>query len=150
MTFPIICTADNAWLSEGYYFWYDIDDAHYWGLTKKQGTGYFEVYSANIECENVLDTVFNEDHYLFWLKNVEAAIKRMVKINIKPTIKDINDYFRDRNIWSKVDGVMFQDISKSKKRNTVPGFYYKKRIQIAVYSENIIHNFALQYDCECV
>ncbi|MCB0410288.1 MAG: hypothetical protein KDD29_08715, partial [Flavobacteriales bacterium] len=55
---PIICTKDNAWLGEGYYFWVSEDDADFWGMNSKRKTGEYEIYSAEIDCSNVLNTVF--------------------------------------------------------------------------------------------
>jgi len=36
---PIVCRRDDAWLGEGSYFWYDIDDAHDWGKKSKRRKG---------------------------------------------------------------------------------------------------------------
>ena len=63
---PLLCTKENAWLGDGYYFWDDIKDAILWGNNSKRETGMFEIYSANFNMSNFLDTVFNENHYNFW------------------------------------------------------------------------------------
>lgn len=145
---PIICTKDDAWLGDAYYFWYDLDNAHFWGIDKKSAkTGYFEVYHAEIDCENVLDTVFNEEHYIFWSKNIDNAIKRFKKAGISIDIKGVNEYFKDNGKWTKFDGILFQDVSTNKERTVIPKFYYKKRIQIGIYDKKIITNFALRYEC---
>ena len=146
---PIICTDPEVWLGEAYYFWYTLDDAHYWGMKKKKSTGYFEVYQAEIECDNLLDTVFNEIHYLFWLKNIEKALKRFAKANITASLTVINEYFKDNKIWTKFDGIMFQDISTNPDKYAIQKFYYKKRIQVGLFNKLIISNFALRYDCIC-
>lgn len=62
LTAPIFCNRNYAWLGEAYYFWAEEVDAAKWGHTSKKSTGYFEIYQAEIDCENVLDTVFNEEH----------------------------------------------------------------------------------------
>ncbi len=62
---PIPTTNPNAWLGGGVYFWYYEDDAVRWGSIGKKDWGHYEVYKADIDCENVLDTVFNEEHYNF-------------------------------------------------------------------------------------
>jgi hypothetical protein len=149
LTEPIICTDPAAWLGDAYYFWYTLDDAHYWGLKMKWRTKYFEVYQADINCENVLDTVFNEEHYLFWLKNIESVLKRLAKAGIEATLPIVNEYFKDNGKWTKFDGILFQDISTNKDRNNIPNFFYKKRIQVGVFNKDIISNFALRYDCAC-
>jgi hypothetical protein len=62
---PIICLKSNAWLGDGFYFWLDEQDAFFWGNTSKKKTGKYDVYLGNIDCDDVLDTVFNEEHYIF-------------------------------------------------------------------------------------
>ena len=149
LTDPIICTDPEAWLGEAYYFWYSLDDSHYWGMKMKRKTGYFEVYHAEINCDNLLDTVFNEEHYTFWLKNIESALKKFAKANIKASLTVINEYFKDKDIWTKFDGIMFQDVSTNPDRYAISKFYYKKRIQLGIFNKGIINNFALRYDCRC-
>jgi len=149
ITYPIICEDPEAWLGKAYYFWYTVDDAHYWGITMKRKRKYFEVYQAQINCDNLLDTVFNEGHYLFWLKNIEKALKRFAKANITASLTVINEYFKDNKIWTKFDGIMFQDIPTNPNKYVIPKFYYVKRIQVGVFNENIISNFVLRYDCVC-
>lgn len=140
----------NAWFGVAYYFWYYEEDAIFWGNTAKRRTGYYEVYTADIDCSNVLDTVFNETHYLFWIKQVERAITHYAKkSNKKVTLKEINDFFKEKGTFSDVDGIMFQDISENPDNYFVKEFQYKKRIQIAVYNLSIISNFAFSYDREC-
>jgi hypothetical protein len=139
---PTLCEKSYAWLGEGYYYWYDLSDAHEWGRKGKRETGECEIYESHIECENILDTVFNEEHYLFWTKNIEhtaEVIRR--KTGIKPSIKEINEYFRDKNIWQQQTGIMFQDLPSNPNRSLVNGFFYKKRIQLAVYEIGIVINF---------
>jgi hypothetical protein len=147
LTQPKICTRRDAWLGDAYYFWSSEVDAIQWGQNSKKRTGYFEVYSANINCENVLDTVFNEEHYVFWVAQIEKAAKFIsIKTGIKATLKEINQYFKEKAKWSDTtDGVMFQDIPISEDL-LVQGLYYRKRIQLAVYNLRIISTFAFDYD----
>jgi len=150
---PCECTRDDAWLGNGYYYWYDIDDAERWGRNSKRKTGSFEIYESQIDCSNVLDTVFNEEHYLFWLKQIEKAAKQIVKkTGQKPTLKELNDYFKERAVWDEVHGILFQDLHSNfnfsmikpiEYRGKKRPFVYKKRIQLAVYSLEIILTFAL-------
>lgn len=162
LDFPIICVRDDAWLGEAHYFWKDEVDAHDWGINSKKITGEFEVYNCKLNSDNFLDTVFNEAHYNFWIKQLEKiAIKIIKKTNEKPTIKELNDYLRDNNIWNQVDFIQFQDLPINQEKSFIkPIEYYKegkkklrtiafrKRIQIAVYNPDIISNFALKYTCE--
>jgi hypothetical protein len=126
-------------------------DAIHWGNKSKRNTGYYQVYSAHVDCDRVLDTVFNEEHYHFWLKMIEKAAKYIAELtNRKATIREVNQYFRDRTNWrNEVDGVMFQDLPSSDDL-LVRGLNYRKRIQVVAYNINIIHNFALHFEMECV
>jgi hypothetical protein len=151
LTAPIPTTNQDAWLGDGVYFWYYEEDAVWWGMTAKKRTKYYEVYTASVECDNLLDTVFNESHYLLWVKYVDKAIERFLKKekgNI--TLKYINDFFRERGVFNDIDGVMFQDISDNPEFWIVKKFQYKKRIQLSVYNLGIISNFAFHYEANCV
>jgi hypothetical protein len=77
---------------------------------------------------------------------IEKAIAKFLKGNKNITIKDLNDFLRDKGVYEGVDCVMFQDISNNPSRWIVKQFQYKKRIQMAVYNLNIIANFALVFD----
>jgi hypothetical protein len=158
LSFPIPCTRDDAWLGEAHYFWKEESDAYDWGNNSKRATGHFEIYTCDIKSESFLDTVFNETHYYFWIQQLEKIAKKiMIKTHEKPTLKELNDYIRDKNVWPQVDYIQFQDLptnsekalvkpivyrqSKKRKVRTVA---FRKRIQIAVYNPKIISNFALQ------
>lgn len=147
---PIICKKDNAWLGEAFYFWLDELDALLWGKNSKQRTGEFDVYTGEVDCENVLDTVFNEEQYNFWIKNIEKASEKIIKrTGVKPTLKEINDFFKDKGIWDDLDGILFQDISKNQVHFLVEKFQYKKRIQLALYNIEKLSNFAHHYKGNC-
>ncbi|WP_029283840.1 hypothetical protein [Pedobacter sp. R20-19] len=148
LTEPLLCERDDAWLGNGYYFWDTEDDALWWGSTAKKTYTGFSVYIADIDTENVLDTVFNEEHYNFWLKQIDKAINSIYKKSTKkPGIQDINEYIMSRGGWSQwVTGIMFQDLPSNETISKVTGFYYKKRIQLAAFDLKIINNFAHHYD----
>lgn len=151
LTKAIGCVKDNAWLGEGYYFWYDEQDAVFWGIKFKKRTGYYHVYSASIDCHNILDTVFNEEHYRFWIRQVEKAAKIFyAKTGTKPSLKEINEYFKDKGFWVRFDGILFQDISNNPEHYFVKEFQYKKRIQLVVYNYNVISNFSTYFIGKCV
>jgi hypothetical protein len=150
LQFPIICTRADAWLGNGYYFWKEEIDAIHWGNKSKNKTKWFEIYSATIDCTNVLDTVFNEEHYDFWRKQIEKAAKEIIKkTNIKPSIKEINQYFKEKAKWDELTaGIMFQDLPFSDDL-LVKELNYRKRIQLVVYNKGIIKNFVLHSEMEC-
>jgi hypothetical protein len=72
---PVLCTRRDAWLGHAYYFWNDIYDANVWGTKSKRRTGQYEVYKGVIESENILDTVFSEDGYQFFLQTINKVIE---------------------------------------------------------------------------
>lgn len=151
LTGPIICKRDDAWLGAGSYFWRDLFDATQWGINSKQATGAYEIYESEIELEDVLDTVFNEEHYFLWLRMIEKVAKTIItKTHNKPTLKELNDYLKERAAWDQVDGIQFQDLPtnndfllvkpieyKGRKRP----FVYKKRMQLVVFNSRIIKKF---------
>lgn len=147
---PIKCIRNDAWLGDGYYFWYYEDDAMMWGNKSKKRTKKYDIYKARIVSEDVLNTVFNEDHYIFWVKQIELVSKKIIKqTQLKPTLKEINDYFKDKGIWSEIDGILFQDISKDPVKYLVKEMQYKKRIQFALYNKNKMTNFAHHFTGDC-
>lgn len=147
---PVVCQREDAWLGDGYYFWDDVDDAERWGKESKKQTGWYEIYLADIDCSNVLDTVFNEEHYRFWLRQVEKVADLILNVtNEKPTIREINAYFKQRGQWDNVAGILFQDIPGNPAYVRVKRFYYKKRIQIVVYQLDILTTFALLKEERC-
>lgn len=149
MTQPVFCKNTSAWLGEGYYFWYYEADAIFWGKTAKRRSGSFEVYKAQIALDDVLNTVFNEEHYNFWVEQIEKAAKKFVKLTgLKPTLKELNDYFKDKGAWESIDGIIFQDISRNPDHFIVKEFQYKKRIQIAVYNLEIVKDFLFNFEME--
>ena len=161
LTKPIMCTRDDAWLGDAIYFWYDLEDAEDWGNKSKRKTNYYAIYKSEIDSDNLLNTVFNEEHYYFWFKQIEKIAKKFIsETNLKPTIKELNDYFKEKGIWNYVDGIIFQDlpinnnkllIKSIEYRNSLKrDFPYRKRIQLAVFNSKIILNFALYKKNECI
>lgn len=150
LTAPVLCTKDNAWLGAGYYFWAEEVDAIHWGHNSKRRTGRFEIYVADIICDDVLDTVFNEEHYNFWRKQIEKVATAITKkTGKKATLKELNTYIAEKANWSRyVPGIMFQDLPISSNL-LVENLYYRKRIQLAVYDKSIIENFTFHDVVEC-
>jgi hypothetical protein len=156
---PIPCDRDDAWLGTAIYFWLDLDDAEHWGNTSKKQTGYYEIYKSDIDCQDILDSVFNEAHYFFWCEQIEKVAKTIIeKTKMKPTIKELNDYFKEKATWEEVSEILFQDLPANPDRllirpidrNKKIGFVYRKRIQLAVYNPTIIHTFELFKREKCI
>lgn len=147
---PIICKKSNAWLGTGYYFWYEEQDAIIWGVEAKIVWGKFVVYSSDIDCEDVLDTVFNEEHYLFFVSVIDKIAGDIIKkTNRKATIKEVNDILKKNNVWKDVTGILYQDIPNNPDRRKVDSLLYRKRIQLVAFDLNIVTNFAFHYEAAC-
>jgi hypothetical protein len=148
---PIKCVRWNAWLGEGWYFWYYEDDAHFWGINSKCRNGSYEIYAADIDDTNVLNTVFDETHYTIWVDAIERAIKTFVKARDgkRITIKRVNDFLKDKGVLDGIDGVMFQDISSNPSSQFVPNFQFRKRIQLVIYDLKIMSNFVFVREGKC-
>jgi hypothetical protein len=147
---PIICKRRNAWLGTGYYFWYEDNDAIIWGKEAKRDFGSFVVYVADIDCENILDTVFVEKHYLFWCKVIDKVADDILKkTGRKASIKEVNDILKKNNVWKDVTGIMYQDIPNNPDRNKVMTLLYRKRIQLVAFDLNIVSNFVVHYEAAC-
>lgn len=148
---PIFCYNSDAWLGNAYYFWYDETDAIHWGNNYKRRTLSFEIYKADVECDKILDTVFNEDHYKFWVLQIEKAASAIIKkTGSKASIREINQFFIEKvNLKKDIDGVMFQDLPFSPDLLVV-NFNYRKRIQVAVYNSKIINNFVFHSEMVCL
>ena len=70
---------------------------------------------------------FNEEHYFFWLKQLEKVAKSFIlKTKIKPTLKELNDYFKERGTWGDVDGIQFQDLPTNVNHLLVKPIEYRK------------------------
>jgi hypothetical protein len=143
LTEPIKCFSSDAWLGIGYYFWEDITVAMRWGRDKKNKYRRFEIYEALIESKSILDTVFNEKDYRFWLGLIEEVAKRFARIGEKPTVKQVNDFFNEKGIWNEIEGILFQDIPTKEDYTLVIGLFYFKRIQFVAYNLKIVKNFRL-------
>lgn len=153
---PIICDAKNAWLGKGYYFWFDLEYAHYWGEDFKKGyskyPGYYSIYKANINLSAFIDTVFNEEGYNFFKDSIEDSFKTIEESGKKVTLETVNRFLADK-IWLKlnINGIIFDDKpsnprTKDRIYSRIPDLYYKKRIQVVSFKLENISNFALYLD----
>lgn len=145
LTAPIRCVRNDAWLGKGFYFWYDIEDAIQWGNESKRPT--YEIYQAEIECENVLDTVFDEDHYRFWIQQIDMVTKALTTTTGRaPTVREVYNFLQEKLSWfSKFTGFMYSDSPTSRPKIYVKHnkpFVHRKRIQLAVYDLSIVQTFA--------
>jgi hypothetical protein len=161
---PIPGTGIKQWLGDAYYFWQDYEFSEEWGYNRichnklyKNGTlTHFDIYDAELNIDfpsdDVIDSVFNEEDYRQFLANLEKfAVFYELEHKTKPTLEEFNDYIKDYNIWSDIKAIRFQDLPTKSDRNylKIKRFYYKKRIQIAVYDVKIISKFVRSKSLKC-
>ena len=91
-----------------------------------------------------LDTVFNKDHYQFFISALERTAKAILELTgKKPTQVDICEYLNTRAKWKeKIDVLLACDIPTGPSENLpIP---VRKRIQAAVYNKSCINEFQLK------
>lgn len=146
---PIKCHDPKAWLGVGYYFWTDIVFAKYWGVDFKLGKhNAYDVYSAHIEEERLINAVFDQKGYDFFVTKIDSAIEHLKKQNINDVkIGKVHRYLAE-NIWSKMNitGIIYDDLPRNKEEkervfSEIHPLYYKKRIQIVTFGIDIIKKF---------
>lgn len=141
LTKPIMCRRKNAWLGSAFYFWAEEEDAIRWGYDSKNGR--FQVYSARIVSERVLDTVFNKEHYDFFRNALERLASKIVKkTGKKLSLNLLCQYLNERAEWKKEIDVLIINDNPQGEREIFP-IPIRKRIQAAVYNEGCIREFKL-------
>jgi len=140
LKFPLKCTRQNAWFGAAYYFWEDLNDAKFWGQNSKYDN--YQIYKAYISSDNILDTVFNEQHYRLFYKTLTASTKKLERIlKRKPSLDEVWSFIEDNIPWKQeIDMLLACDtpISDNELFFKVP---YRKRIQVAVYNKTCISQF---------
>lgn len=155
---PIECNASDAWLGIGYYFWVDAEFAKYYGEDYKtnKGKNSFDIYKSKINSTNLLNTTFNEDHYLLFKEIIEESVKKLQIEDKNITLQRVYEYLSDK-YWNElnISGIIYDDLpqnvkGKNRKHSLIKHkedservFYYKKRIQIVVFELKDICNFTL-------
>ena len=136
---PILCTRRDAWLGNGYYFWDDQYDAVIWGQQSKKHTGAYEIYKGVVESENVLDTVFSEEGYRFFLDAINKVIEEChEKSGRNIGTKDVCKYIMKKAKWQDfLDGVLFADCPNTE----IERYNYRKRIQLVLYNLDCLVSF---------
>lgn len=153
---PIKCKGRTAWLGVGYYFWTDIEFAHYWGKDFKSGaTGHYDIYTANLDIDNCINAVFDEEGYSFLKQSIEDTIKHFERNGFRVTLETVNRFLAD-NIWKDVgiEGIIYDDkptnpsYKKDRVYSEIPDLYYKKRIQIVLFNVKNVRNFVLHLESQ--
>ncbi|WP_018478141.1 hypothetical protein [Pontibacter roseus] len=153
---PIVCKTKDAWLGIGFYFWVDLEFAHYWGEDfKKDTTGYYDIYIGFIEEDKLWNTVFSEDGYNFFYKIVNETIEQIHSLNRKLTLQEVHRLLKEK-FWEPmgISGIIYDDTpnnpkGKNRVLSEIHPLYYKKRIQIVVFERTKIHNFDIHLEEQC-
>jgi hypothetical protein len=162
LSIPIYGEGFDQWLGDAYYFWQDREFALQWGFDKKcdesgnAGTK-FDVYTCELHfdsiAEEMIDTVFNQEDYENFVRNIERFAKRYSDKfgGKKPNLQQFNSFIKDFKIWQDIKAIRFQDLPQNDRKDylKVSGFFYKKRIQIAVYDRKIIQKFCFHLQKKC-
>ena len=148
LEFPILCKANNAWLGIGYYFWTEEEFAHYWGQDFKMNTGSYDIYYAELDTSKCINAVFSEEGYFFFREKVEEAIEYFKNTGEHVNLKQIHRFLAEK-VWHKlgITGIIYDDKpsnprDKDRYYSEIPDLYYKKRIQIVIFSLKNIYSFA--------
>lgn len=155
LTQPVMCVSSNAWLGIGYYFWTDIEFAHYWGQdSKKRRTGFYDIYWAHIEEDNLINACFSEEGYFLLKDSIDAVITHFQMNNMEVTLEEVTRYLAD-NYWTQmgVTGIIYDDLPQKvnmhgRTYSVIPPLYYKKRIQIVVFNVKNITKFGLELESQ--
>jgi len=153
---PIKCTDRRAWLGFGYYFWLEEIFAKYWGEdfkirknNPKAQADTYDVYTADLNIENCINTVFDEEDYTNFISRIEEAILYFQCRRRPFTLETVHRYLADR-VWGKlgISGIIYDDKPtnpKNKKRfySLIPDLYYKKRIQVVIFDSKNVSKFKL-------
>lgn len=144
---PIPCTRKDAWLGYGYYFWGDQYDAVIWGVQSKKDTGEYEIYKGVVESDNILDTVFSEEGYHFFLEAIDEVIEDCKKKSGRRIgTYDVCKFLMKKARWQEfLDGVMFADSPNTE----IEKFNYRKRIQLVLYKLDCLVSFDFLKEGRC-
>lgn len=144
---PIRCKGKNAWLGVGYYFWTDESYAHFWGLDFKCATGAYDIYKADLNIEDCINSVFDMEGYFFLKEKIEETIEHFARVGKKLTLEAVHRFLAD-GFWREfgVTGIIYDDkpINSAKFErihSEIPDLYYKKRIQVVLFGLENIRNF---------
>ncbi|WP_127341637.1 MULTISPECIES: hypothetical protein [Enterobacteriaceae] len=85
------------WLSQGYYFWTDVDYfAHIWGRDSYNNDYAIVRCQITINSDIVLDLAANVEHSLYFKGLAEAYQKKIQKVNPNeiPTVSTVIEHYR--------------------------------------------------------
>ena len=148
---PLKCVNKKAWLGFGYYFWLEEEYAHYWGQDAKinENSESYDIYCADLNIDNCINTVFDEKGYDLFIKKIEEAILFFKSKREPFSLETVNRYLVEK-VWMKlgIAGIIYDDKptnprNKNRIYSEIPDLYYKKRIQAVIFDLKNICNFEL-------
>jgi hypothetical protein len=121
-----------------------------WTGQKSSGrSGSYDIYVADLNIENCINTVFDEEGYTFFNRKIEYAIQQFKKERVPVTLEMVNRYLAEK-VWPKhsIEGIIYDDKptnprNKNRVYSEIPDLYYKKRIQVVIFYIKNIRNFEL-------
>lgn len=98
---PFICTRNNAWLSDGYYFWdSDLELAHEWGrvgyqLRRKQ---YLICQGEILNDDFIFDLVGSVLHQKTFIAMMDLLLEQLPN-GVEPRMVDVLDFLRSNGAF---------------------------------------------------
>ena len=158
LTEPCKCKSVNAWLGVGYYFWIELEFAHYWGADfKTKATGSYDIYKCRIDISKCIDTAFDYEGYKFYVEKIEQAINYFEQEGKRYDLDKINRFLSEK-VWKPlgIKGIIYEDMPSNPfdkdriyssvnymERRKYMTFYYKKRVQIALFDLTPMSQFEI-------
>lgn len=145
LTKPLKCVRNDAWLGEGYYFWEDYEFAVNWGVDSKNND--YDIYTSELDITYVIDSEYSREGRRFFEGCIEKVLCVLDKSGKEYSLKTIHKLLK-KMFWDKlgVKGLIFADIPRSSKYGKAKPLFYKKRVQIVMFSLEDIHDFRLTLD----
>jgi hypothetical protein len=141
----VYATGSAQWLGDAFYFWQDFEFAEEWAKSSRNKYEVADIYTIELDLnfdadEDVIDTVFNEEDYYKFVEKLEYFANLYFQhFKEKPSLEEFNNFIQDNEIplWKDIKAIRFQDLPLNDKKDylKVKGFFYKKRIQIALFDE---------------
>lgn len=155
---PFLCTRNNAWLGDGYYFWDTfIDNAHWWGKVSLNDN--YVICEANFDfhTDTCFDLVGKTEHMVDFERSINL-MKSKKLLNRKTTVARVLSYMKDTLKLFSYNAIRVYGVH-SKSKDLKPNYRlkfdlgkpqyldYKPAIQICIYSFDNLNfgNYCIVY-----
>lgn len=118
---PFICTAANAWLGIGYYFWDTlIDNAHWWGNVRyRNGYVIVEYSCLPFHSEKCFDLHGNMEHLKYFNEIIEY-LKTKKLFRPDTTVARVIEFLKAKaNMLEKYDSIRAYGFYSKSDKNTI-------------------------------